>query len=147
MHHTRSTASNTRKVNVCDALNIYRLVQYGSHLGTCPNIFRYCTVNCIMTFLLYSNCLKKMPLLNYILFLLSYYVCEQQNVTYIRFLNYMHLSLKRTSSHKIHTLLIIYGIIKTLKQKRTYDPQLRTIAVALYRIASLLCTCLLHTFS
>ena len=26
--------------------NIFGLVQYGSHLGTCPNIFRYCTVNC-----------------------------------------------------------------------------------------------------
>ena len=31
------------------------IVQYGSHLGTCPNIFRYCTVNCIITFLLYIN--------------------------------------------------------------------------------------------
>ena len=28
----------------------YRLVQYGSHLGTCPNKFRYCTVNCIITY-------------------------------------------------------------------------------------------------
>ena len=29
----------------------HRLVQYGSHLGTCPNIFRYCTVNCIITYI------------------------------------------------------------------------------------------------
>ena len=26
--------------------------------------------------------------------------CKQQNVTYIRFLNYMYVSLKRTSSYK-----------------------------------------------
>ena len=44
-----------------------RLVQYGSHLCTSPNIFRYCTVNCIMTFLLYIQLLY-MPVLNYILF-------------------------------------------------------------------------------
>ena len=103
-------------------------------------------VNCIMTFLLYIQLFKENATFK-IHFVLIVLPCKQQNVTYIRFLNYMHLSLKRTSSHKIHTLLIIYGIIKTLKQKRTYDPQLRTIAVALYRIASLLCTCLLHTFS
>ena len=30
--------------------NTYQLVQYSSHLGTCPNIFRYCTVNCIITY-------------------------------------------------------------------------------------------------
>ena len=103
-------------------------------------------VNCIMTFLLYIQLFKENATFK-IHFVLIVLPCKQQNVTYIRFLNYMHLSLKRTSSHRIHTLLIIYGIIKTLKQKRTYDPQLRTIAVALYRIASLLCTCLLHTFS
>jgi len=28
-------------------ITFYRLVQYGSHLSTCPNTFRYCTVNCI----------------------------------------------------------------------------------------------------
>ena len=30
--------------------HIFRLVQYGSHLGTCPTICRYCTVNCIITY-------------------------------------------------------------------------------------------------
>jgi len=31
--------------------------------------------------------------------------CKQQNVTYILFLNYMHLLLKRTSSYKnTHTV-------------------------------------------
>jgi len=109
-------------------------------------IFFGIVVNCIMTFLLYIQLFKENATFK-IHFVLIVLPCKQQNVTYIRFLNYMHLSLKRTSSHRIHTLLIIYGIIKTLKQKRTYDPQLRTIAVALYRIASLLCTCLLHTFS
>ena len=30
--------------------HIGRSNRRGSHLGTCPNIFRYCTVNCIITY-------------------------------------------------------------------------------------------------
>ena len=38
-------------------------------------------------------------------FVLIVLPCNQQNVTYILFLNYMHLSLKRTSSYKnTHTV-------------------------------------------
>jgi len=36
-------------------LSLSALVQYGSHRGTCPNIFRYCTVNCIIT---YTYCIS-----------------------------------------------------------------------------------------
>jgi len=80
----------------------YRLLYtWSGHLGTSPNIVRYCTVNCIITFLLYIQLFKENATfkLHVVLIVLP---CEQQNVTYIRFLKYMHLSLKRTSSYK-HT--------------------------------------------
>ena len=49
--------------------------------------------------------------------------CKQQNVTYIRFLKYMHLPLKRTSSYKkMHTQLINIPNDKNFETKRTYDP-------------------------
>ena len=55
-----------------------------------PNIFRYCTVNCIIIFLLYIQLFKENAT-----FKLLY-------ITYIRFLNYMHLPLKRTlTCHRI----------------------------------------------
>ena len=75
----------------------YRLVQYGSHLGTSPNIFRYCTVNCKITLLLYIQLFKENATfkLHFVLIVLP---CKQQNVRYIRFLKHMHLPLKRTSS-------------------------------------------------
>jgi len=38
-------------------------------------------------------------------FVLIVLPCKQQHVTYIRFLNYMHLPLKRTSSYEnMHTV-------------------------------------------
>ena len=48
--------------------------------------------------------------------------CKQQNVRYIRFLKYMHLPLKRTSSYKMHTQLINIPNNKNFETKRTYDP-------------------------
>ena len=60
--------------------------------------------NCIITFLLYiqrfiENATVKLHLVLIIL------PCKQQNVTYIRLLNYMQLPLKRTSSYKnTHTV-------------------------------------------
>ena len=81
-----------------------RRVQYGSHLGTSPNIFRYCTVNCIITFLLYIQLFKENVTfkLHFVLIVLP---CKQQNVSYIRFLNDIHFPLKRRSSYKnTHTV-------------------------------------------
>jgi len=53
-----------------------------SHLGTSPNIVRYCTINCIITFLLYIQLFKEDATykLHFVLIVLP---CKQQNVTYI----------------------------------------------------------------
>ena len=61
----------------------------------------YCTVNCIITFLLYIQLFKENATfkLHFVLIVLP---CKQQNVTYIRFLNYMHLRRHM----KTHTQLI-----------------------------------------
>ena len=64
----------------------------------------YYTVDCIITFLLYIQLFKENATfkLHFVLIALP---CKQENVTYIRFLNYMHLLLKRTSSYKnTHTV-------------------------------------------
>mgnify|MGYP000143253827 FL=1 len=112
-----------------------------SYLGTSPNKFRYWTVNCISTFLLYIQLLKENATfkLHFVLIVLP---CKQQNVTSNRFLNYMHLPLRERRRIKKHTQLI------NIPNNKNFDPQLRTIAdyVAFYSIASLLYTCLLHTF-
>ena len=62
------------------------------------------------------------------MFVFTVLPCKQQNVTNIRFLNYMHLPLKRTSSYKTHTQLINIPNNKNFETQRTYDPQLRTSA-------------------
>ena len=38
------------KINNNDTVDRTGLYHIGSHRGTCPNIFRYCTVNCIITY-------------------------------------------------------------------------------------------------
>jgi len=46
-----------------------RQFQYGKVIWARVQIYFGIVVNCIITFILYiSNCLKKMPLLNYILY-------------------------------------------------------------------------------
>ena len=56
--------------------------------------------NCIITFLLYIQWFKENATvkLHFVLIILP---CKQQNVTYIRLLNYMQLPLKRSSSYEI----------------------------------------------
>ena len=103
------------------------LYHIGSHLGTCPNIVRYCTVNCIIAFLLYIQLFKE-NLTFKLHFVIIVLPCKQQNVTYIRFLNYMHLPLKRTSSYKNTHTVNQYTNNKNFETKRTYDLQLLTIA-------------------
>ena len=107
---------------------------WSSHLGKSPNIFRYCTVNCIITFLLYIQLLKENATfkLHFVLIVLP---CKQQNFTYIRFLNDMHLPLKRTS--KLRNKTNLWPAVADYRQR---------MHVASYRIASLLCTCLLHAY-
>ena len=87
----------------------------------------YYTVNFIITFLLYIQLFKENDTfkLHFVLIALP---CKQQNVKYNRFLNYMLLPLKRTSSYKTHTQLINILNNKNFETKRTYNPQLRTIA-------------------
>ena len=97
----------------------------------------------LLPFYYISNCLKKMSLLNYILMLLSYHVNNKTLQTF-DFLNYMHLTLKRTSSYKnTHTQLTNIPNNKIFETKRAYGSQLRTIAdeCTLYVIV------LRHTFS
>ena len=48
--------------------------------GTSPNIFRYCTVNCIITFLLYIQLFKVNATLK-LHFVRIVLPCKQQNVT------------------------------------------------------------------
>ena len=74
------------------------MIKLSGHESKC---IRYCTVNCVITFLLYIQLLKENATfkLHFVLIVLP---CKQQNVTYIRFLNYMHLPLKRTlTCHRI----------------------------------------------
>ena len=61
-----------------------------------------CTIPKYISFLLYIQLFKENATfkLHFVLIVLP---CKQQNVTYIRFLNYMHLPLKRTSSYKKYT--------------------------------------------
>jgi len=113
-------------------VNDYRLLY--------SQLYNYLFIKCLYIYL------KKMPLLKYMLFLLSYHLNTK---TLHIFFYYLHLPLKRTSSYeKKHSQLINIPKNNNFETKRTNDPHLWTIADdALYRIASLLCTSLLHTFS
>ena len=50
---------------------------------------RYCTVNCVITFLLYIQVFKENATFK-LHFALIFLPCNKHNVTYIRFLKYMH---------------------------------------------------------
>jgi len=83
-----------------------------------------------------------MPLLNYILFLLSYHVNNKTFHTFVFKKNIYTCHLRQRRHVKIHTQLI-----NILNNKTSTQNELMTRSCAMYRIASLLCTCLLHTFS
>jgi len=91
-----------QKVLIIRGKIIQLTVQYRNIFGqVVPKIFWYCTVNCKITFVLYIQLFKENATfkLHFVLIVLP---CKKQNVTYIRYLNYKHLPLKRTSSYK-HT--------------------------------------------
>jgi len=77
------------------------LVQYGKVIWARVKIYFG------ITFLLYIQLFKENATFKLHFVLIVKHV-KQQNVTYFRFLNYMHLPLKRTSSYKnTHTVIDI----------------------------------------
>ena len=89
-------------------------------------IIVYYTVNFIITYLLYTQLFKENATFK-LQFVLIVLPCKQQNVRCIRFLNYMRLPLKITSSYKnTHTVNIPNNT--NFETKRSLDPQLQTIA-------------------
>ena len=89
----------------------YPLVQYGGHLGTCPNIFRYCTVNCIITYNYWYiswNNLLLFKLTKCISIQIDKQCCRQLNLD-CRFLHSTHDTITILYKHDTITVTPQYG--------------------------------------